>query len=279
MGGVSYLFFLRELAEQIEIDWPSVLSKLAFVRRYLINRNGMVANVTLDEANWRVLQPKLGAFIGTLPAAPAGLVDWNAHVQKPRENEGLTMPSQVNYVGKGANLFDLGYPLHGSINVISNWLRTSYLWERVRVQGGAYGGFCTFDSRSGVWTYLSYRDPNLLKTLDNYDGTGPYLRANAPSQSEVERAIIGVIGSLDAYELPDAKGFTSLTRYLLSIDDGYRQRIRDEVLGTTTQDFINFADVLDAVRDRGQIVVLGSAAAMDAANAERGGLLSKTKVM
>jgi hypothetical protein len=279
MGGISYLFFLRDLAEQIETDWPSVLNKLAFVRRYLVNRNGMVANITLDEKNWRALQPKLSAFIGSLPAAPAGLVDWNSHVQKPRENEGLTMPSQVNYVGKGANLFDLGYPLHGSINVISNWLRTSYLWERVRVQGGAYGGFCTFDARSGVWTYLSYRDPNLLKTLDNYDGTGPYLRANAPSQSEVERAIIGVIGSLDAYELPDAKGFTSLTRYLLSIDDGYRQHIRDEVLGTTTQDFVNFADVLDAVRDRGQIVVLGSAAAMDAANAERGKLLSKTKVM
>jgi hypothetical protein len=226
-----------------------------------------------------MLQPKLSAFIGSLPAAPAGVVDWNSHVQRPSYNEGLTMPSQVNYVGKGANLYDLGYQLHGSINVISNWLRTSYLWERVRVQGGAYGGFCTFDARSGVWTYLSYRDPNLLKTLDNYDGTGPYLRQNAPSQSEVERAIIGVIGSLDAYELPDAKGYTSLTRHLLSIDDNYRQRIRDEVLGTTTKDFIQFADVLDAVRERGQVVVLGSSAAMDGANSERGGLLSKTKVM
>jgi Zn-dependent M16 (insulinase) family peptidase len=41
----------------------------------------------------------------------------------------------------------------------------------VRVSGGAYGGFSDFDSHSGMFTYLSYRDPNLLKTLDNYDGT------------------------------------------------------------------------------------------------------------
>jgi Zn-dependent M16 (insulinase) family peptidase len=44
--------------------------------------------------------------------------------------------------------------------------------DRVRVSGGAYGGFCDFDSHSGMFTYLSYRDPNLLGTLDNYDGTG-----------------------------------------------------------------------------------------------------------
>ena len=47
-------------------------------------------------------------------------------------------------------------------DVITNYLRTTWLWERVRVQGGAYGGFCVFNHRSGVFTYLSYRDPNLL---------------------------------------------------------------------------------------------------------------------
>jgi len=277
MSGISYLFFLRETIEQIETDWPTVLQRLEFVRGYLINRNHLVANVTLDRDNWQKLQPKLEAFIGALPAAGAGVLDWTPPGTQP--NEGLTIPAQVNYVGKGANLYALGYKLHGSINVISNLLRTTYLWDRVRVQGGAYGGFCTFDSRSGVWTYLSYRDPNLIKTLNNYDGVSTFLRNQAPSQAEVERSIIGVIGSLDAYELPDAKGFTSLTRYLLGISEDYRQHIRDEVLSTTTADFVKFADVLDTVRDNGQIVVLGSPAAIDAANAERPGLLNKTKVM
>ena len=81
------------------------------------------------------------------------------------------MVVQVNYVGKAANLYeDAGYKLHGSAYVINKYLGTTWLWDRVRVSGGAYGGFSDFDSHSGMFTYLSYRDPNLLKTVDNYDG-------------------------------------------------------------------------------------------------------------
>jgi Zn-dependent M16 (insulinase) family peptidase len=41
--------------------------------------------------------------------------------------------------------------------------------------GGAYGGFCRFVPTTGTFSYLSYRDPNLVDTLDNYDGTAPFL--------------------------------------------------------------------------------------------------------
>ena len=78
---------------------------------------------------------------------------------------------QVNYVGKAGNLYeDAGYKLHGSSYVINKLLGTTWLWDRVRVSGGAYGGFSDFDPHSGMFTFLSYRDPNLLKTVDNYDG-------------------------------------------------------------------------------------------------------------
>ena len=83
----------------------------------------------------------------------------------------ISLAVQVNYVGKAANLYeDAGYKLHGSSYVINKYLGTTWLWDRVRVSGGAYGGFSDFDSHSGMFTYLSYRDPNLLKTVDNYDG-------------------------------------------------------------------------------------------------------------
>ena len=73
---------------------------------------------------------------------------------------------QVNYVGKAANLYeDAGYQLKGSAYVVNKLLGTTWLWDRVRVSGGAYGGFSDFDSHSGMFTFLSYRDPNLLKTV------------------------------------------------------------------------------------------------------------------
>ena len=75
---------------------------------------------------------------------------------------------QVNYVGKAANLYeDAGYKLKGSSYVVNKLLGTTWLWDRVRVSGGAYGGFSDFDSHSGMFSFLSYRDPNLLKTVSS----------------------------------------------------------------------------------------------------------------
>ena len=104
-------------------------------------------------------------------------------------------------------------------------------------------------------------------------------REHRLSESEVEKNIIGVIGSLDSYELPDSKGYSSMTRYLLGVTDEYRQQMRNEVLATTPEDFVKFADILDGVRDHGQIVVLGSQAAIEAANKEMGGVFAVTKVL
>ena len=267
MGGVDYLFFLRQLAEDIENDWPSVLEKLRAVRRTLLNRDAMICNVTLDKANWAGFQAKLSGLIDALPAVPVDFSQWSP-LPLPA-NEGLTIPARVNYVAKGANLYEHGYEFSGSLPVITNYLRTTWIWEQVRVRGGAYGGFCLFDRHSGVFSYLSYRDPNLLGTLESYDGTGQFLRKLELSEEELTKSIIGAIGRIDAYQLPDAKGYTSMVRHLIGITDESRQRMRDEILSTSTDDFHAFAAVLQQVRDKGQVVVLGSREAIDEANADR----------
>ncbi|MCS7087820.1 MAG: insulinase family protein [Thermoflexales bacterium] len=263
IGGVSQLFFLRDLAERIERDWDAVLAKLNAVRAALVTRVGLVANVTLDAHNWEKLQPKLMQFLATLPASPQTPCVWSA--QHREGDEGLSIPAQVNYVGKGADLYALGFQLSGRWLPVHNWLRTGYLWERVRMQGGAYGAFCTFDPRSGVFAFLSYRDPNLLETLKTYDAVGDYLRGHAPDEQEVTRTIIGVIGDLDAYMLPDAKGYTAMVRWLTGETDEFRQRLRDEVLSTAREDFVRFAEVADALRAHGRVVVMGSAQALTSA--------------
>jgi Zn-dependent M16 (insulinase) family peptidase len=79
--------------------------------------------------------------------------------------------------------------------------------------------------------------------------------------------------------LPDAKGFTSLTRYLTGETDERRQRFREQLLSTTVADFRALADVLEAANAAGDVVVLGSREAIEAANeAERLGL-AITKVL
>ena len=87
------------------------------------------------------------------------------------------------------------------------------------------------------------------------------------------------IGAIDTYRLPDAKGFTSLMWELTGNTDENRQQRRDEILGATNVDVKRFADVLGEVAHAGQVVVLGSEAAIKAANAERSDFLSVTKIL
>jgi len=169
--------------------------------------------------------------------------------------------------------------LDGSARVITRYLRASWLWDQVRVRGGAYGAFCNFDKFSGVLTFLSYRDPNLLKTIKAFDGTAGFLR-NAPlSGDELRKGIIGAIGDMDAYMFPDAKGYSSMVRYLTGNTDEDIQQVRDEIFATTQEDFRRFADVLDVVKDRALVKVLGSEGAIREAAGGIAPALTELKIL
>jgi Zn-dependent M16 (insulinase) family peptidase len=268
-GGLTSLFFVRDLARELETDWPGLLAKLEAIRTHVFNRTGAVANVTLDAENWEAFSPELGAFLEALPAAELAPQVWTREMGA--KDEGFTLPAQVNYVAKGANLFDHGYRSDGSALVVNKYLLTTYLWDKIRVQGGAYGGMAAWDRITGIYTYLSYRDPNLLGTLANYDGTPEFLRTLDIDKDELTKTIIGTIGDVDGYQLPDAKGYSSMVRHLTGVSDENRQQMRDQILDTRPADFKIFGEALEAVRDHGSVVVLGSADAIGEANAERGG--------
>ncbi len=277
MGGVSYLFFLRKLAQAVDENWPGVLATLERLKARLIDRGAMLCNVTVDAANWSAFEPKLADFLRALPGGSASQAEWSPSYDG--RSEGMIIPAKVNYVGKAADLYTAGYSLDGSAAVITNYVDNTWLWERIRVQGGAYGGACRFDYRSGIITFLSWRDPNLLSTLEAYDQTARFLREVDLSESELARAIIGAIGSMDAYQLPDTKGFTSMVRYLVGDTDEFRQRMRDEILSTTVDDFRAFGRVLDQAKEAGLVVVLGAQAAIASAIAARPGWLDLFDVL
>jgi len=246
------------------------------MRDALVNSKSVLCNVTLDAANWKTFQPHFENFIFALPEKDVERLTLN--IERSIEKEGLTIPAQVNYVAKAANLYDLGYEFDGSSHVILNYLRTTYLWEKIRVLGGAYGAFCVFDSNSGVFSFLSYRDPNLDATLENYDNAAAYLKslnAESLSEGELTKAIIGTIGDIDSYQLPDAKGHTSMMRYLTGKSDETRQKERDEILSTNGEDFIAFGEVLEKAAKSEAIAVIGSQSAIESAKAG----LKVTKVL
>jgi len=276
IGGISYLMFLRNL-ERSAGDWNSVVAALQRVRDLLIRRGAMIVNVTAEADDWARFEPKLAAFLGQVSDAPAAAAEWPT-ASGPR-SEGLTIPAKINFVAKGGNLRAVGGKPNGAAAVIQHYLNTTWLWNKVRVQGGAYGGSSSLDRNAGLFTFTSYRDPNLLATLDIYDQTGAFLRETAVSEAELTKSIIGVIGHIDDYQLPDAKGITDTQRYLVHETEESLQRLREEVLATRPEDFKAFGEALSRLAEQSDVVVMGSPEAIAAANAKRQGFLAVTKVV
>lgn len=270
-SGVEQYKFLSELLKRIEDGgWEGVLQQLKALQACIFNKASCtILNITSDAEHLDPAQASLEKLASNLPVDESSgpvLLDPTLG----RRADGIVVPTQVNYVGKGGNLYESGYEYHGSALVVSKLLGATYLWDKVRVVGGAYGGFCRFDPRSGDFKYLSYRDPNLGQTLETYDGAPGFLKDLELGEDELTKAVIGCMGDVDAYLLPDAKGYQAMLRHLLGEDDEYRQKVRDQILGTKVEDFHKFGEALEPVIEKGGICVVGSAESCDKAKEKYG---------
>eukprot|EP00526_Cylindrotheca_closterium_P029130 CAMPEP_0113619276 /NCGR_PEP_ID=MMETSP0017_2-20120614/9784_1 /TAXON_ID=2856 /ORGANISM="Cylindrotheca closterium" /LENGTH=1074 /DNA_ID=CAMNT_0000528841 /DNA_START=49 /DNA_END=3273 /DNA_ORIENTATION=- /assembly_acc=CAM_ASM_000147 len=287
MGGISQLETLRELLKQAEEDWPSLLARLERIRNTILDqetcRSGMFFDITGDTAVQSKIKDSVHKFLDELPGDADGKKvqnfykeqhPWVEPVKKlmaelaPIEDEGFVVPTQVSYVGKAGLAYEEGEQASGSAQVVARFLRTGYLWDRVRVMGGAYGGFCTFSPYSGFFSYLSYRDPNLSKTLDVYDEAAEAVIAAAEQLENdpdaLSQAIIGTIGDMDGAMSPDQKGNTQLTRWLVNESAEYRQKFRDQILDTKPEHFREFGERLKNLKQT-SVAVVSSKAAFDEA--------------
>ena len=118
-----------------------------------------------------------------------------------------------------------------------------------------------------------------MSTLENFDRTVEFLHNLELSDAELTKSLIGSIGELDAYQLPDAKGHTAMLRYLLNISDAERQSFRDELLQTNSTHFHAFADVLERFNQVASVIVLGSGESIQKANQEKPAFLQVEKIM
>jgi Zn-dependent M16 (insulinase) family peptidase len=174
-----------------------------------------------------------------------------------RRNEGLLTPGKVQYVAKGYNFKKLGFQYRGSLQVLRTIASLEYLWNRIRVQGGAYGSFAHF-SRDGNMYFSSYRDPNLSETLDVYDGAQAFFNSFEASEREIRKYIIGTISRLDRPLTPSMKGEVAAERYIRKISHDDVQQTRDEILTTGVKDIRDCADLIGESIKQNYICVLGN---------------------
>jgi Zn-dependent M16 (insulinase) family peptidase len=151
--------------------------------------------------------------------------------------------------------------------VASRYLSNGHLYKQIRIQGGAYGGMSSYDPLVGVFAFLSYRDPHILRTLKVYDDAVTAMSPQNISQEDLDKAVIGTIGVMDRPMDPANKGYTAMIRHLSGMTDAYRQALREEILSMTMRNLGEKARCyLDESRPASSIAVFSSQEQLQNAN-------------
>ena len=210
MGGISYYRFLSGICESIDRDFDAIKEKLTAVAREMTLENltvGITGGASAAES-----------FIAAAPEFGTGTGSGKHYTLEPayRGNEAFVIPSAVNYVAKGFNCIKAGIPYDPKMGVLSRILRFDWLWNEVRVRGGAYG--VSFGvSRSGDAVFSSYRDPSVGKTVGVYDGTVGYLRDFAAKNPDITKYIISTAAGYERPLTPRELGAAAQSNYFEGI--------------------------------------------------------------
>jgi Zn-dependent M16 (insulinase) family peptidase len=281
MGGIAAYDTVGKIDINSDSGWSTCSAHLRHIHEKSVTRENIVVNLTTDGAGLVSAEPHVAQLVDRLPSSlssdpgtPTSLTtlrnfEWvAADADGAGKNEAFVVPSQVNYVAQGGQLDGLKEASLGAWSVVSRYLRNTWLWDEVRVVGGAYGGFCSLDLTTGTFQYGSYRDPNLQTTLDAYAKSAKFLREARIDGNEVTKGIIGTISDADTPRTPAARGHADMVHYLVGEQSENRQAWRDQVMATTESDFMAFAEVLDAMHASGKerggdAVVVGGQTAVD----------------
>ena len=255
IGMLLFYDFISDLEKNFSAKSEELYSNLEKVAKLIFNKENLLASVTVEEDNYVKFKESFAEFVSDLASEKLDIQQYKFAVTK--RNEGLMTSGKVQYVVKGANFRKLGYEYHGSLKVLETILRYDYLWTRVRVQGGAYGGFAKFE-RNGNMIFGSYRDPNLTETLAVYDETPLYLREFAVDEREMIKYIIGTMSQLDSPLTSSQKGDRAANHYIRKISQANIQKERDEVLAVRQADICKLADLVDDAMKQNYLCVFGN---------------------
>jgi len=249
------------LLEQIEADYDryqdDLTDKLTQLCQCIFRPENLMADYTAEEEGYAPFAAQLGVLRDCLYTTPVPKQKFSLALVK--RNEGFETSAQIQYVARAGSFMRNGhnYPYTGALRVLKVIMGYDYLWMNIRVKGGAYGCMCSF-GRNGESYFVSYRDPNLTKTMDTYEKIGDYLREFTADERTMTKYIIGAISDWDTPLTPAAKGSRSLGAYLSHMEVSQIQKERDELLSCTQEDIRALADYMDAVMEEHALCVVGN---------------------
>ena len=261
LGGVDYYLFLRELLAA----WDERKEELAAKLTELCGRIFTADEVTVSFIGSAADRERFWAAAGDLGLPVLGEAG-AAHVLdvKPAgaSNEGFVIPSNVSYVVRAGAPSALDCGTRGCWAVATRAISYDYLWNEVRVKGGAYGtGFR--HGAAGTRSFWSYRDPAIDGTLGRYDGCAEWLADWDGNEDELTGYIVSTVAAHDAPVKPRALARRQDTARFNMLPEGRRDQVRAEELAVTADDFRALAAALSDAEPATSVCVFGGREALE----------------
>jgi len=254
-AGLGYYHFLCALVEKLENGMDEIMEELDWIKKTFFTTQNLLISLTANAEDIPVAFAELGSLISAV--SPEAYEKVENHYALRDFNEAIYAPVQVQFVVKGGNFFRKGYSYSGKLRVLNSILSNNFLYQELRVKGGAYGAMSSF-SPSGYQYFASYRDPNLRETLKAFDAVPEFLREFSCNKREMDKYIIGEISSLDYPDTPEETGSKADLDYITGFMPEDRQQIRTEVLSTKMEDIRAYADMVEAIMTKNHYCVFGS---------------------
>ena len=253
-SGYRFYRFICDLEKNFEDKFALINEKLDSVSKQIFQQ-GFTLGIAGENADNKQVKAVINQFVDKLPQKQNE--DPKVDFHKSHLNLALTAPINVQYTGLICDYEEVGMKYKGSGIVINNILSSEYLYNNIRVQGGAYGAIFAYGD-GGHFSLVSYRDPNLGKTYKVYEGIPEFLDNYKASKAEMSKQIIGSIANIDIPLSPRMLLDTSMHFNYANITPDYRQTLRSQLLNTTVEDVKAEADNFKKALATGIRITTGS---------------------
>lgn len=263
LGGVDFYRFLRDLLDHFDERTGELCDKLRELQQRIFTSTGTVASFTGSDEDYA----RYWAAAGTLGLAPRTAPAKELYVPMPEDkHEAFVIPSDVCYLGQSTDPRALGIATDGSWGVAANALSYGYLWNEIRVKGGAYGcGFRAAADRQ--LAFYTYRDPAIDPSIDRIAGAGAWLGELDTDRDTFEGYIVSTVSSNDAPVKPYALTKRINGAYFSKRTPGYREQLRSEMLATTPKRLRELGSDVAQVAEKAPRCVFGGREIIEASNA------------
>ena len=170
---------------------------------------------------------------------------------------GYQIPAQIGYAVQGCQLRSLGMPFHAGLRAAAKIISLSYLWNTVRVQGGAYGTGLSVQWDGSLYTY-SYRDPSPARSLEVNRGMSEFIRSFCESGEPLDKFIISTLSDGDPLRSPREAGMAADLYWTIGRTKEDLIAERRQILALTRDDLLSFGKIWDAFAEKGAVCVCAS---------------------